>query len=136
MHQTARWGYQRYLTLVIVMGLHMLVLWELLSVVGPGEFTLRASEPGVEVMMLVPASLPRIRSKPASPKRLNADRLQDIDPPSIGTLAVSATPSSAISGGGFGVDWAAEARCSRLVAANYELTETWNNVFHTSTTLV
>ena len=118
MDQSRGWGRSRYVTLFVVLALHLAIVAALLLTSRPGEIAVSENYP-VELVYIPPASAPRILAENAHPKRLKGDTAISIEPLMLGSLGPSQAPSAAASNGdGSGVDWKAEAR--RAVQA-YEI---------------
>ena len=118
MDQSGGWGLSRYVTLLVVLALHLAIFAALLLASRPGQIAVSGNSP-VELVYIPPASAPKIRAENAHPKPLKGDTAVSIDPLMLGSIGPSQAPSAAASNGdGSGVDWRAEAR--RAVQA-YEI---------------
>ena len=101
------WGAQRFVTLVVVLALHLAV-FALLMMISPARHPAAPTNDSVEVMFFPPTKVPKVRFENARPQRWNADTaitatLPGLDAPSL------APPSSGTDGNGSAVNWAAEA---------------------------
>lgn len=102
------WDRRRYLTLVVVIGLHALML-AILWLYAPG-LQLGGSPPNsVELLYLPPSPPSKIRPDNFRPHRIGSDSTISIAPPVLGSLPMAPSTSGA-DGNGAGVDWSAEAR--------------------------
>lgn len=118
MDQSRGWGLSRYVTLFVVVALHLAIFAALLLTSRRGEIAVAENAP-VELVYIPPASAPRVRAENAHPKPLKGDTAISIEPLMLGSEGASQAPSaSASNGDGSGVDWRAEAR--RAVQA-YEI---------------
>ena len=110
MVQSRGWGLSRYVTLFVVLALHLAIFAALLLTSRPGEIAVPGNYP-VELVYIPPASTPKIRTENAHPKPLKGDTSISIEPLMLGSIGTSQAPSaSASNGDGSGVDWKAEAR--------------------------
>ena len=103
------WGPRRYLTLLIVLCMHVLLVTLFLTV-RPTHELLAVSNAPIQLLILPPAALPKVRSENLKPQRLNGETGITIAPPSLGYSNSLAAAPSGSNGNGVGVDWAAEAR--------------------------
>ena len=118
MDQSRGWGLSRYVTLFVVLALHLAIFAALLLTSRRGEIAVSENYP-IELVYIPPASAPRVRAENAHPKPLKGDTALPIEPLMPGSDGASQAPSAAASNGdGSGVDWRAEAR--RAVQA-YEI---------------
>src|ERR1700728_1374499 len=118
MDQSRGWGLSRYVTLFVVLALHLAIFAALLLASRHGEIAVAENYP-IELVYIPPASAPRVRAENAHPKPLKGDTALSIEPLMLGSDGASQAPSAAASNGdGSGVDWRAEAR--RAVQA-YEI---------------
>jgi hypothetical protein len=110
MDEPRAWGLSRYVTLLAVLTFHLALLAVL--VMASGGPTISASaDAAVELLLLPPAKIPKIRPENARPRRLSASVAIAIEPPVLDSSdPASLPPASASEGNGSGVDWAAEAR--------------------------
>jgi hypothetical protein len=102
-----RWGKSRPIIFLVVLALHSAIL-ALLMV---ASRTLRIAVPtdhSIEVMLLPPARVPRVRAENIRPQRLSTNIAIALAPPVL-TGSVQSGPSSAPDGHGSAVNWAAEA---------------------------
>jgi hypothetical protein len=107
MEESNKWGIPRYLTLIVVLSLHMALLATL--VMGSRASMLREStNPPIELMVISPATLPKIRAENSRP-RLSGDTAISIAAPILDSYSPSPSASGS-DGNGSGVNWAAEAR--------------------------
>jgi hypothetical protein len=107
MDEPNKWGLPKYLTLIVVLGLHMLLL--AMIVIGSRASVLRVStNPPIELMVISPATPPKIRAENSRP-RLSGDTAISIAAPTLDSYSVSSSASGS-EGNGSGVNWAAEAR--------------------------
>jgi hypothetical protein len=106
MDESSKWGLPRYLTLIVVLSLHMALLAML--ILGSRDAMLREStNPPIELMVISPATLPKIRAENSRP-RLSGDTAISIAAPTLDSYSSSSVSGS--EGNGSGVNWAAEAR--------------------------
>jgi hypothetical protein len=106
----SEWGFQRYVTLLVVAAFHAALLAVLLMASRVGNLVLPTSVP-IEVMFISPATLPRIRSEHPRPRHLSGDTAISITPPVLDSApSAQSPPTSGSDGNGSGVDWIAEAR--------------------------
>jgi hypothetical protein len=112
MDRSRVWGIPRYVTLLVVLALHMAMLAALMSASRTPLLSVSAS-PSVELLFLPPATIPKIRAENSRLRRLNGDIAITMAPPVLDSvLPALAPPAPAADGNGSGpgVDWAAEAR--------------------------
>jgi len=107
MGESNRWGFRRYLTLIVVLSLHMALL-ALLIIGSRASMLLESTSPPIELMVISPATLPKIRAE-NSPPRLRGDTGISIAAPTLDSYSMSPSASGS-EGSGAGVNWAAEAR--------------------------
>jgi hypothetical protein len=107
----------RYLTLLLVLMLHGLLISVLVMISRAGFPPISMAHP-VELLVLRPVSLPKIRSESAPAQRLTGGMVTAIPPAALDSPLISSSPASSSDGTGSGVDWKAEAR--RAVQA-YEI---------------
>jgi hypothetical protein len=104
--ESNKWGLSRYLTLIVVLSLHMALLAML--ILGSRASMLRESaSPPIEIMLISPATLPKIRAENSRP-RLSGETAISIAAPTLDAYSSSSVSGS--EGDGSGVNWAAEAR--------------------------
>jgi hypothetical protein len=112
MDESNRWGSLQYLTLLLVMMAHAALLAWLMMAWRAREDAATASD-SVQLVLLQPRSLPRIRIDSVRRRRIEI-RVLPTDPPPLLEGVSSSTPApashSGSKDGGSGVDWAAEAR--------------------------
>ena len=107
MDESNRWGVPRYLTLIVVLILHMALL--LVLIVGSrASMLLESTNPPIELIVISPATLPKIRAENSSP-RLRGDTGISTAAPTLDSYSTSPSASGS-EGSGSGVNWAAEAR--------------------------
>ncbi len=112
MDESPRWGSLQYLTLILVMTAHTALLVWLMMAARAREGGTAASEP-VQLVLLPPRTLPRIRMDSVQPRRTEIPPLLASPPPLLVGVSPAETAPASLSGskdGGAGVDWAAEAR--------------------------
>jgi hypothetical protein len=110
MDQSEGWGRSRYVTLIVVIGVH-LGLVAALMMASRTQIGALSTEQPVELMLFPPANAPKVRPESFRPKRLSGDTAIAIAPPEFDSVAPSpASDTSATNGNGSGVDWKAEAR--------------------------
>jgi hypothetical protein len=111
MHESNEWGLPRYVTLVVILTLHLALIAALVMTSRTRRLP-TATAHSVELLFLPPVTLPKVRSENALPRRLGGDRAITIAPPVLESLSpsMSSAPVSSSNGSGSGVDWAAEAR--------------------------
>jgi hypothetical protein len=107
MDESNRWGLARYLTLIVVLSLHMAFL-AVLIMSSRDAMLLVSANPPIELMVISPATLPKIRAENSSP-RLSGDTAISIAAPALDSSSMSPSASGS-DGNGSGVNWAAEAR--------------------------
>jgi hypothetical protein len=106
------WGLSRYVTVLVVVTLHLALFVALVMTSGTRGLPAPADH-AVELLFLPPVNLPKVRSENARPRRLSGDTAITIAPPvpiESPSPSLSPRPASSSDGGGSGVDWAAEAR--------------------------
>jgi hypothetical protein len=110
MHQSGGWGLSRYVTLCVVLALHLAFLAALMLTSRiPGVHS--AENDPVELVYLPPARFPKIRAENARPTRIKGDLVTPMEPLLLGSTGSEQAPAAAASdGNGSGVDWRAEAR--------------------------
>ena len=110
MDQSRGWGLSRYVTLFVVLALHLAIFAALLMTSRRGEIAGSENYP-VELVYIPPTRAPRVRAENAHPKPLKGDTALSIEPLMVGLSGPPQAPSAAASNGdGSGVDWKAEAR--------------------------
>jgi hypothetical protein len=110
MDQSPGWGLQRWVTLGVVLALHLALFAALMMVPAFRQHSSSADQP-IELVYLPPATPPKIRPNNFRPQRLSGDTALSIAPPTLDAVAPMLSPSaSAGQGHGAGVDWNAEAR--------------------------
>ena len=110
MQQSRGWGLSRYVTLCVVLALHLAFFAALmLNSRLPGvDSSMNAP---VELLYLPPARFPKIRAENARPTRIKGDTVAPMEPLLLGSTGSAQAPATAASdGSGSGVDWKAEAR--------------------------
>jgi hypothetical protein len=111
MDEPSHWGVSQYVTLAVVLMLHVFVLAALL-------LPRRGSQPSmpqsnaVELVFLAPAISPQVRRVNATLRHSHGDTALKTAPPVLDTptLPMSSAAAGPSSGDGSGVDWRAEAR--------------------------
>jgi hypothetical protein len=101
------WGTQRFVTLFVVLALHLAVL-ALLLIISPTRGPPASADNPVEVMFFPPTKVPKVRFENARPQRLNADTAITVTLPGLAAPSLS-PPSSGTEGNGATVNWVAEA---------------------------
>jgi hypothetical protein len=110
MDHSEGWGPSRYLTLLVVIGVH-LGLVAALMMASRTQSGSPSTEQPVELLMFPPTNAPKVRPESFRPKRLSGDTALSMAPPEFDSVAPSpASDASATNGNGSGVDWKAEAR--------------------------
>jgi len=112
MDESTGWGVSRYLTLLVVVTLHLALIAALLMTGRTGDLP-TSTDYSVELLFLPPITFPRVRSENARPRRLSGDTAVTIAPAILNDVpsrSLSPRPASSSDGSGLGVDWAAEAR--------------------------
>jgi hypothetical protein len=110
MYQPKVWGLPRYVTLIVVLALHVALLAALVTASRTRTVSLSTNQP-VELLFFLPANVPKIRSENSRPKRSNGDTAISIAPPALDSTSPSLSPAATASdGNGSGIDWAAESR--------------------------
>jgi len=102
---------RRYATLLFVFMLHLCVIAALLTTSRPGALAPPTAN-SIQLLLLSPVNLPKVRSQNARPHGLSADMPVAIAPPVLDSVSSTMPPASAptSAGRGSGIDWAAEAR--------------------------
>jgi hypothetical protein len=110
MDESHKWGLPRYVTLLVVLTSHLVLIVVLVMASRTGGF-ISSPTPPIELLYLPPMTLPKVRSENRAPRRLGGDLAITIAPPALASSSPSASPPAPSSDGtGKGVDWAAEAR--------------------------
>jgi hypothetical protein len=109
MDQSQVWGLPRYITLAVVLVLHMALVVALLMASGTRTSSSFANQP-IELIYLPPPAIPKIRAENSRPRHLSGDTAISVPLPVLDLTSPAASPGSASNGSGSGVDWAAEAR--------------------------
>ena len=112
MDESTGWGVSRYLTLLVVVTLHLALIAALMMTGRTGDLP-TSTDYSVELLFLPPITFPRVRSENARPRRLSGDTAVTIALPipiALPSPSLSPRPASSSDGSGLGVDWAAEAR--------------------------
>jgi hypothetical protein len=110
MDASTKWGPLRYATLLVVLVLH-LVLFAALMMTSRVSNLSATTQQSVQLLLLPPATVPKVRSENAHPAGFTGDAIK-IAPPVLKSpsTSISPAPASSSDGSGSGVDWAAEAR--------------------------
>jgi hypothetical protein len=110
MDASTKWGPLRYATLLVVLVLH-LVLFAALMMTSRVSTLSASTQQSVQLLLLPPATVPKVRSENAHPAGFTGDAIK-IAPPVLKSpsTSISPAPASSSDGSGSGVDWAAEAR--------------------------
>jgi hypothetical protein len=106
------WGLPRYVTLLVVLALHMVLLAALMTASRTRQISVSANQ-AVELLYLPPATVPKVRAENSRLRRLSGDTAVTMAPPVLDSdLPAPSSPAPAADGNGTGpgVDWAAEAR--------------------------
>lgn len=106
--ESTRWGLPRYVTLLVVLTLHLALIAAL--VMSQTGSLPTSTVHSVELLFLPPVHLPKVRSENGPPRRLSSDTAITIAPPVLDSPSTSPAAGSSSDGSGSGVDWAAEAR--------------------------
>ncbi len=112
MDESNGWGLSRYVTLLVVVALHVVLIATLMMRSRPSSLP-TSTDYSVALLFLPPVNFPKVRSEIARPRRLSGDTAVPIAPPILVDRSSSLSSQRAASssdGNGFGVDWAAEAR--------------------------
>jgi hypothetical protein len=107
MDESNKWGLARYLTLVVVLSLHVALL-AMLIMNSRASILLVSTNTPIELVVISPATLPKIRAENSRP-RLSGDTAISVAAPPLGSYSLSPSASGS-DGNGSGVNWAAEAR--------------------------
>jgi hypothetical protein len=107
MHESNVWGAQRFITLFVVLALHLTLL-ALFLTASRTRVISDSTIDSVEVMFFPPTKVPKVRFENARPQRLSADTAISITLPGVAATSRS-PPSSGTDGDGAAVNWAAEA---------------------------
>jgi len=102
------WGARRFVTLAVVLVLHLAILALLLMTSSSGRSPPASTDNSVEVMFFPPTKVPKVRFENARPQRVNADTALPVTLPGLTAPSLS-PPSSGTDGNGSAVNWAAEA---------------------------
>jgi hypothetical protein len=112
MDESNGWGLSRYVTLLVVVTLHLALLAALVMTSRTRGLPTAAVR-SVGLLFLPLVNLPKVRSENARPRRLSGDTAVAIAPPiliDVPSPSLPPRPASSAEGSGSGVDWAAEAR--------------------------
>jgi hypothetical protein len=111
MDQSEGWGLSRYVTLLLVLALHVAVLAALIMARETRSISLAENDP-VELLFVPPPTIPKIRSESFRPKSLSGYQAIAMEMPALDSISPSppSAHASASEGNGWGVDWKAEAR--------------------------
>jgi hypothetical protein len=110
MDESNGWEFRRYVTLLIVLMLHMAVL-ALLMMTSPTRIISALADTPLELVFISPPSPPKIRAENSRPQRLSSNPAVTVAPPVLDSFSASPSiPASGTEGHGSAVDWAAEAR--------------------------
>jgi hypothetical protein len=112
MDRSRVWGIRRYVTLLVVLALHMALLAALMTA-SRTRLLAATADPSVELLYLPPATIPKIRAENSRLRRLSGDAAVTMAPPVLDSVSPAPSPSAPAADGngtGPGVDWAAEAR--------------------------
>jgi hypothetical protein len=112
MDESNRWGLPRYMTLLIVLALHMALLAVLVMASRTQNISASTSN-SIELLFIAPATLPKIRSENSRPQHLSGDTAISVALPVLDSTSLSPSPSPIASGSNgneSGINWAAEAR--------------------------
>lgn len=122
------WGTSRSITLLLVLATHLIAI-ALLVMGSRTSAVLASAEPPIELMLLSPAAVPKVRIESVRPRRVSADLAVPPAPPAFDAALPAAPPSASDTGNGGGqpVNWAAEAH--RAIQA-YEIRRD-QHVIHT-----
>src|SRR6202790_351742 len=105
MDQSEGWGRSRYVTLIVVIGVH-LGLVAALMMASRAQIGALSTEQPVELLLFPPTTAPKVRPESFRPKRLSGDTAITMAPPEFDSVAPSpASDPSATNGNGSGVDW-------------------------------
>jgi hypothetical protein len=100
-------GKSRPLILLVVLALHLGVI-ALLVAASRTRSILPSTEHSIEVMLIPPAKVPRVRAENTRPQRLSTNIAPALAPPVLNS-SLDSGPSSAPDGHGSAVNWTAEA---------------------------
>jgi hypothetical protein len=112
MDDSSGWGLSRYVTLLVVVTLHMALLAALVMTSGAKGIPTPTVQT-VELLFLPPVNPPKVRAENNRPRRSSGDAVKTIAPRvsiEAPSPSLSPRPASSSDGSGSGVDWAAEAR--------------------------
>ncbi len=107
MHESNVWGAQRYITLVVVLALHLTFLALFFTAPRTRAVSDSTIDP-VEVMLFPPTKVPKVRFENARLQRLSADIAISMTLPGVDAPSLS-PPASGTDGDGAAVNWVAEA---------------------------
>src|SRR5258708_6355227 len=107
MHESNVWGAQRYITLFVVLALHLSFLALLFTAPRTGAVS-DSTIDAVEVTLFPPTKVPKVRFENARHQRLSADIAISMTLPGVAAPSLS-PPASGTDGDGAAVNWAAEA---------------------------
>ena len=108
MPHSTRWELRRYVTFLVVLMFHGLLIAALVMTSRTGFLPNSTVHP-VELLFLPPVSLPRVRSESAPSQRVTGVVIT-ISPGALDSPLISGPPASSSDGKESGVDWTAEAR--------------------------
>ncbi len=112
MDESNSWGVSRYVTLLVVVALHLALIASLMMTGRTSDLG-NATDYSVQLLFVPPITFPRVRSENARPRRLSGDTAVPVLTPiriDIPSPSISPRPAASSDGSGLGVDWAAEAR--------------------------
>jgi hypothetical protein len=108
--QSLGWGRSRYVTLLVVIAVHLAFVAMLLMTSQTQTLSLSSDEL-VELLYLPPPIAPKTRPETYRPRRLGGNTVLSITPPVLDSDSPSPSSSASLGeGNGAGVDWKAEAR--------------------------
>jgi len=111
MDEPSKWGLRRCATLFFVFMLHLALFEALMMTSRPGRLAPPTAN-SIQLLLLSPVNLPKVRSQNARPHELSASMPIAIAPLVLDPVLSTMPPASAsaTAGNGSGIDWAAEAR--------------------------
>jgi hypothetical protein len=100
-------GKSRPIILLVVLALHLGVIALLVAASRTGSIA-ASTEHSIEVMLIPPAKMPKVRAENTRPQRLSTNIAPALAPPVLNS-SLDSGPSSSPDGHGSAVNWAAEA---------------------------
>jgi hypothetical protein len=108
MDESSVWEAPRFITLLVVLALHLALLAVLLMA-SRSSHILASADPPLELMFVPPTENPSVTAKTLRPRRVNAQLALSPVMPDLDSGRSAATSGSGLAGNGSAVNWAAEA---------------------------